>query len=75
MPAPYFLLLLAVVLGWIVQLFFTYRQSMAFNADARAMRRSGTVSVGCRRQALPRRPRVRGHRRRRARASSATRSR
>jgi glucitol operon activator protein len=24
----------------------TYRQSMAFNADARAMRRAGTVSVG-----------------------------
>jgi len=46
MPAPYFFLLLAVVLGWTFQLFLTYRQSMAFNTDARAMRRSGTVSVG-----------------------------
>ncbi len=46
MPAPYFFLLLAVVLGWTFQLFLTYRQSMAFNSDARAMRRSGTVSVG-----------------------------
>ena len=45
MPAP-MLLLLAVVLGWMVQLVLTYRQSMAFIADARAMRRSGTVSVG-----------------------------
>lgn len=45
MPGP-MLLLLAVVLGWMIQLVLTYRQSMAFNADARAMRRSGTVCVG-----------------------------
>ena len=46
MPTDWILILLAVVLGWIVQLFATYRQSMAFNDDARALRRSGTVSVG-----------------------------
>jgi DNA-binding transcriptional regulator of glucitol operon len=46
MPAPYFFLLLAVVLGWILQLVLTYKQSMAFNADVRRMRTSGTVSVG-----------------------------
>jgi glucitol operon activator protein len=40
------LLLGAVVAGWMVQLVLTYRQSMAFNSDARAMRRAGTVSVG-----------------------------
>lgn len=40
------LLLGAVVAGWMVQLVLTYRQSMAFNADVRAMRPSGTVSVG-----------------------------
>jgi glucitol operon activator protein len=46
MPTEWILILLAVVLGWIVQLFATYRQSMAFNADARALRRASTVSVG-----------------------------
>jgi DNA-binding transcriptional regulator of glucitol operon len=46
MPMNYFLLLLAVVLGWMVQLVFTYRQSTAFSADSRAMRRSGQVSIG-----------------------------
>jgi DNA-binding transcriptional regulator of glucitol operon len=46
MPAPYFYLLLAVVLGWCLQLVLTYRQSQSFNSDARAMRRSGKVSVG-----------------------------
>lgn len=40
------LILLAVVAGWMVQLLLTYRQSMAFNDDVRALRRSGTVSVG-----------------------------
>ena len=46
MPTDWILILLAVVLGWIVQLFATYRQSMAFNSDARALRSSGTVSIG-----------------------------
>jgi glucitol operon activator protein len=46
MPAYAFVLLLAVVAGWTVQLFLTYRQSMAFSDDARSMRRSGTVSIG-----------------------------
>ena len=63
-------LLGAVVAGWTVQLYFTYRQSMAFNADVRALRSEGTVSVGAGRQALPRRPGLRGHRRRRATGSS-----
>lgn len=41
-----FVLLAAVVLGWIVQAYLTYQQSMAFNDQVRALRRSGTVSVG-----------------------------
>jgi DNA-binding transcriptional regulator of glucitol operon len=41
-----FILLAAVVLGWIVQAYLTYQQSMAFNDQVRALRRSGTVSVG-----------------------------
>lgn len=41
-----FLLLAAVVLGWFVQLFLSYRQSMAFNDDVRRLRHAGTVSVG-----------------------------
>jgi DNA-binding transcriptional regulator of glucitol operon len=40
------ILLAAVVLGWIVQAYLTYQQSMAFNDQVRALRRSGTVSVG-----------------------------
>lgn len=42
---PY-LLLGAVVAGWMVQLYFTYRQSMAFNRSVADLRRDGTVSVG-----------------------------
>jgi len=41
-----FILLAAVVLGWIVQAYLTYQQSMAFNDQVRTLRRSGTVSVG-----------------------------
>jgi glucitol operon activator protein len=41
-----FILLAAVVLGWIVQAYLTYQQSVAFNDQVRALRRSGTVSVG-----------------------------
>lgn len=40
------ILLAAVVCGWLVQLYFTYRQSQAFMADVRALRRSGRVSIG-----------------------------
>jgi DNA-binding transcriptional regulator of glucitol operon len=40
------LLLGAVVAGWLVQLWLTYRQSMSFNDDVRRLRPSGTVSVG-----------------------------
>jgi DNA-binding transcriptional regulator of glucitol operon len=41
-----FLLIVAVVAGWMVQLYATYRQSMAFNREVVALRRHGTVSVG-----------------------------
>lgn len=40
------ILLAAVVAGWMVQLYLTYRQSMAFTDDVRRLRASGTVSVG-----------------------------
>ncbi|MCD4533816.1 hypothetical protein LRP67_06955 [Nocardioides sp. cx-169] len=39
-------LLVAVVAGWLVQLYFTYQQSMAFNRRVRELRKSGTVTVG-----------------------------
>jgi len=42
----YVLLLLAVVGGWVVQLYFTYRQSTAFMADVRELRQHGLVSIG-----------------------------
>jgi glucitol operon activator protein len=42
----YIFLLLAVVGGWVVQLWFTYRQSTAFMADVRQLRQHGTVSIG-----------------------------
>lgn len=41
-----FVIIAALVAGWLVQIFFTYRQSMAFNDDVRKLRTSGTVSVG-----------------------------
>lgn len=44
--SPAFILLAAVVAGWIPQLYLTYRQSMAFNDAVRRLRTSGTVSVG-----------------------------
>lgn len=44
--SPAFVILSAVVAGWLVQIFFTYRQSMAFNDDVRRLRTAGTVSVG-----------------------------
>jgi DNA-binding transcriptional regulator of glucitol operon len=43
---PVLLILGAVVAGWMVQLWLTYKQSMAFNDEVRAMRPYGTVSVG-----------------------------
>ncbi len=39
-------LLAAVVAGWLVQLYLTYQQSMAFNDAVRRLRTSGRVSVG-----------------------------
>lgn len=39
-------LIAAVVAGWAVQAFFTYRQSQAFRRAASALRELGTVSVG-----------------------------
>lgn len=41
-----FIIIAALVAGWLVQIFFTYRQSMAFNDDVRRLRNAGTVSVG-----------------------------
>jgi DNA-binding transcriptional regulator of glucitol operon len=40
------LLIGAVVAGWMVQMYLTYQQSMAFNRQVLALRRTGTVSVG-----------------------------
>jgi glucitol operon activator protein len=40
------LLIVAVVAGWMVQMYLTFRQSMAFNKAVVAMRDRGTVSVG-----------------------------
>jgi DNA-binding transcriptional regulator of glucitol operon len=40
------LLLVALVAGWMVQMYVTYQQSTAFNRQVRALRGSGTVSVG-----------------------------
>ena len=39
-------LIAAVVAGWMVQLYLTFQQSMAFNKQVVALRRQGTVSVG-----------------------------
>ncbi len=43
---PAFWILLAMVAGWIVQLYLTYRQGVAFNRDVATLRASGKVSVG-----------------------------
>lgn len=40
------LLIVAVVAGWMVQMYLTYQQGMAFNRQVLALRRQGTVSVG-----------------------------
>lgn len=40
------LLLAAVVAGWLVQLYLSYQQSMAFADAVKKLRRHGTVSVG-----------------------------
>jgi glucitol operon activator protein len=40
------LILAAVVAGWVVQLYLSYQQSMAFNNRVKQLRASGTVSVG-----------------------------
>jgi DNA-binding transcriptional regulator of glucitol operon len=44
--ALWFWLIAAVVAGWMVQLYLTYQQATAFNAQVKTLRRSGTVSVG-----------------------------
>lgn len=41
-----FLIIAAIVGGWMVQMYLTYQQSMAFNRQVLALRRQGTVSVG-----------------------------
>lgn len=43
---PGFIIIAALVAGWLVQIFLTFRQSMSFNDDCRTLRSSGTVSVG-----------------------------
>ena len=40
------LIIAAIVAGWMVQMYLTYQQSMAFNRQVLALRRQGTVSVG-----------------------------
>lgn len=40
------ILLAAVVAGWLVQMYLTYRQSMDFNRQVMGIRKDGTVSVG-----------------------------
>lgn len=41
-----FVIIAALGAGWLLQIFLTYRQSMAFNDDVRTLRTTGTVSVG-----------------------------
>lgn len=43
----YVWLLVAVVVGWLIQSFMAFRQSMAFNDAVRRLRRSGGTAVGC----------------------------
>lgn len=43
---PALAILAAVVAGWMVQLYLSYQQQMAFNRDVLGLRRSGRVSVG-----------------------------
>ncbi len=45
LPTP-FLLLAAVVAGWIVQSYLAYRQSQRFMSAVRSLREQGTVSIG-----------------------------
>jgi glucitol operon activator protein len=40
------LLIAAMVVGWVGQMYLTYQQSMAFNRSVVALRAKGTVSVG-----------------------------
>jgi DNA-binding transcriptional regulator of glucitol operon len=46
MPASMVLVLAAVVAGWLVQLYLTFKQSEAFNKQVVHLRRQGTVTVG-----------------------------
>jgi DNA-binding transcriptional regulator of glucitol operon len=46
MPGPWLLILSTVVVGWIFQLYLSYRQGVAFTTDARTLRAAGTVSIG-----------------------------
>jgi glucitol operon activator protein len=40
------IVLAAVVAGWIVQVYLTFNQSVAFNKQVVALRKQGTVTVG-----------------------------
>lgn len=46
MTHPVLWLLVAVVAGWLVQLYLAFQQSMAFTREVRRLRASGVVSVG-----------------------------
>jgi DNA-binding transcriptional regulator of glucitol operon len=46
MTSAVFWILAAVVAGWLVQIYFAFQQSMAFNRRVRQLRTSGTVTVG-----------------------------
>jgi DNA-binding transcriptional regulator of glucitol operon len=46
MPTSLLIVLSAVVAGWLVQLYLTFKQSEAFNKQVVRLRRQGTVTVG-----------------------------
>jgi len=46
MPTSMLIVLAAVVAGWFVQLYLTFKQSEAFNKQVVHLRKQGTVTVG-----------------------------
>ncbi len=46
MQTQWFVIVIAVVAGWLVQMWLTYRQAMAFNRATKPLRHVGTLSVG-----------------------------
>lgn len=43
---PWFAVIVALVIGWMIQMYLTYRQATAFNGSVRELRSAGLVSVG-----------------------------